>query len=443
MKRNVLLILFFIFLLVACGPKKVDTKAQVEVAENFETSISIPIYENSWIWDKEKEGFETQRDSMITNHAVTLFDSQKSIKTYIHVKDTGNLHVGLHVKQVQGNPRLRISLGEQFADLPLDSTMSGEVLKTGTFRIKDPGYLQLNLEIKGKTNILIDELLVGGEATQGEVNFNKDNFHFGRRGPSVHLRYPIPEKSKKPIYFYNELEVPKGEDVIGSYFMADGFSHGYFGMQVNSEKERRVLFSVWSPYDTQDPKEIPEDQRIKLLNKGTDVKVGEFGNEGSGGQSYKKFDWKTGTTYKFLLRGEPGENDFTYYTAYFYAPEVGEWQLIAGFGRPQSGNYLGDFYSFLENFVPATGAVTRKGIYKNQWIYDEDEGWISLKKAMFTGDKTAQNKDRLDYAGGEADEGYFLKNCGFFDDNTPLHTEFERAVVSDSPDIDFKNLPQN
>ena len=35
-------------------------------------------------------------------------------------------------------------------------------------------------------------------------------------------------------WFYSELTVPEGNDVIGSYFMANGFSEGYFGIQVNS-----------------------------------------------------------------------------------------------------------------------------------------------------------------------------------------------------------------
>jgi hypothetical protein len=47
-----------------------------------------------------------------------------------------------------------------------------------------------------------------------------------------------------------EITVPVGQDPIGSYFMANGFGEGYFGFQVNSKTERRVLFSVWSPFRT-------------------------------------------------------------------------------------------------------------------------------------------------------------------------------------------------
>lgn len=91
-----------------------------------------------------------------------------------------------------------------------------------------------------------------------------------------------------------------GNDVIGSFFMVNG----YFGMQVNSSEERRILFSVWSPFEADDPASIPEEDRIKLLRKGVEVYPGEFGSEGSGGKSYLKQDWKAGSTYKFLLQGK-------------------------------------------------------------------------------------------------------------------------------------------
>jgi hypothetical protein len=32
-------------------------------------------------------------------------------------------------------------------------------------------------------------------------------------------------------YFYNEMTIPTGQDPIGSYFMANGFSGGYFGIR--------------------------------------------------------------------------------------------------------------------------------------------------------------------------------------------------------------------
>ena len=105
----------------------------------------------------------------------------------------------------------------------------------------------------------------------------------------------MPDAVNEIVYFYNEITIPEGEDVVGSYFMANGFAEGYFGIQVNSSSERRILFSVWSPYKTNNPREIPEDQRIRLLKKGEQVHAGKFGGEGSGGQSYRKYLWKAAT----------------------------------------------------------------------------------------------------------------------------------------------------
>jgi hypothetical protein len=72
-----------------------------------------------------------------------------------------------------------------------------------------------------------------------EIPFKRQVIPWGRRGPSVHLNYQI-QKAQKFVVFYNELTIL--EDPIGSYFMANGFKEGYFGIQVNSKTERRVLF---------------------------------------------------------------------------------------------------------------------------------------------------------------------------------------------------------
>jgi len=257
----------------------------------------------------------------------------------------------------------------------------------------------------------------------------------------VHLAYDVPE-NKDVQWFYNEITVPEGQDVIGSYFMANGFGQGYFGMQVNSESERRVLFSVWSPYDTQNPNEIPEDYQIILLGSGAGVTVGEFGNEGSGGQSYKVFPWESGNTYKFLLKGEPSVNNSTDYTAYFYAPETGEWNLIASFRRPYTSTYLTNMHSFLENFNTATGFLTRQGTYSNQWIYDTQGAWTELTTARFTADATARSGARLDYAGGAEGNSFFMKNCGFFSQNTTIDSNHSRIANGNAPSIVFSELEE-
>jgi len=305
------------------------------------------------------------------------------------------------------------------------------------------------IQIKGlsKTGLEyadIGNVKLSGEAAGEKVAFVKNNegeyFYWGRRGPSVHLGYVMPDKTNAE-WFYNEVTVPKGNDVLGSYFMADGFAEGYFGMQVNSPTERHILFSVWSPFKTDNPGQIPEDQKIKMLKKGEKVHTGEFGNEGSGGQSYLLYNWKAGNTYKFLMHAKPDGNMHTVYTAYFFAPELGKWQLIASFSRPQTNTYLKHLHSFLENFEPEQGTITRKVTFNNEWVADEKGKWTALNKARFTIDNTGIMGYRMDYAGGIADGAFYLKNCGFFNNYTIRNTIFERPSAGKLPKVEFDKLP--
>jgi hypothetical protein len=170
------------------------------------------------------------------------------------------------------------------------------------------------------------------------------------------------------------------------------------------------------------------------------VTSGEFGNEGSGGQSYKVFNWKAGVNYGFLIGAKPRGDGSTDYTAYFHDPERNEWNLIAQFRRPKTETYLKHLYSFLENFIPETGVLARRGLYKNQWAYDAN-GWHELTKITFTADNTARKLYRLDYSGGTENDGFYLKNCGFTnDDEVLINSTFERTRLGVPPRIDFSLL---
>src|SRR5690606_33168904 len=92
---------------------------------------------------------------------------------------------------------------------------------------------------------------------------------------------------------------------------------------------------------------IPDDQKILLLKKGNGVYTGEFGNEGSGGQSFLRYNWQAETTYKFLLKGEPDGKGNTVYSAWFFAPEKNNWQLIAScFFREQKTMHCIRYFLF-------------------------------------------------------------------------------------------------
>jgi hypothetical protein len=406
-----------------------------------DTIIHVPLGGNTWVNPKTKD-----EKCLSAAGIVQWADTQITFDTYIRVNKAGTLTLKINAKSA-GKSRLRVTIQNQKKEVQLQGN-NFSLYDAGEWILKDTGYIRINIagiEKSGQYFADINEYAVYGTAVNTSTAFTKNNegnfFYWGRRGPSVHLNYPFAD-SMQARYFYNEVTVPEHEDVVGSYFMANGFGEGYFGIQVNSTTERRILFSVWSPFSTDDPKSIPDSMRIVMLKKGESVHVGEFGNEGSGGQSYMRFNWKAGTTYKFLLKGEPDNNGSTTYTAWFFAPEKKKWMLIASFKRPQTNTYLKRFHSFLENFIPEQGDITRTVLFGNQWIYTTKNEWLPLRKAVFTYDNTAAKKYRMDYAGGVEQGKFFLQNCGFFKNYTNYKTVFERTGNKEhAPAIDFSKLP--
>ncbi len=433
MSNRLPLFLLIIFLLASCHTD--NSKPSVS-QQKMNYSHAIPVAGNSWSSNKSIP--------LIGRQGLRNWSDQSAeLNTYFKTSKPGNIKIGMIAHIPSGESKLAVTLNDETRQVTLSNT-TPDTIFVGDFTIPTGGYQQLSiagLSKSGDQFADISTILVTGEASEGDFYFAADEFYWARRGPSVHLRYYPPTDAEEAVWFYNEINIPTGEDVIGSYFMANGFGEGYFGIQVNSSSERRILFSVWSPYKTNNPDEIPEDQRIQLLKKGETVHAGKFGNEGAGGQSYRKYMWRAGTTYRFLLKGQPYDESHTDYTAYFYAPEIGQWELIASFRRPNTSTYLTNHHSFLENFIPQMGDKTRKGYYQNQWICDKTGQWYEMTKARFTADNTAQKESRMDYAGGSDGNRFYMKNCGFFNETTPIGKIFQRQPTGKKPQINFNKLP--
>jgi hypothetical protein len=47
----------------------------------------------------------------------------------------------------------------------------------------------------------------------------------------------------------------------------------------------------------------------------------------------------------------------------------------------------------------------------------------------------------MDYSGGAEGDKFFMKNCGFFSNTTPVNSFFEREATGAAPVIHFKELP--
>lgn len=400
--------------------------------------VAVPTAGNSWII-----GHGTPTEDMVSDSGIYGWNGeQDTIRTHFHLQDQDSVKLALRIR-TQGDPvHIQWSFKNAYG-MPKIADTRFDTLPLGTYPVGENGYHHLDVSKpreSSSTPLDYTHVLVDGVEEKKQIHYVDKDFYWGRRGPSVHLNYQTPPRADSVVWFYNEIRVPEGYDVPGSFYMANGFAHGYFGMQVNSPTERRVLFSVWSPYETDNPEEIPEDKRVELLKKGEDVQAGKFGNEGSGGQSYLKYPWKANHSYHFLLKGQPTDSS-TVYTAYFQAPSMEKWKLIASFDRPTEATHLDRLHSFLENFLPSRGNQTRKGYYSNQWVYDDQGQWHEIIKARFSADATARKGDRLDYAGGTNSGHFFLKNCGFFDEKTQRGIRLERPKAGEPPQIDFQALP--
>lgn len=397
------------------------------------SSLEIGMSGNSYV-TRQHDG------ARITDRGLTRWTDPKSVISvyfYLHESTTADLSL-----LAKGHSEIKVSYGKKHFKVRLDSDDFTQV-PVGRISVSKPGYVRIDLQglsMEGNSFGEVKQLVAANVSGKSSYVTNFADY-WGRRGPSVHLAYKLPAGDTE--WFYNEVTVPKEGETMHSYYMAAGFGEGYFGMQYNSPTERRVLFSVWSPFDTQNPKDIPDSHKIKLLRKGKDVHIGEFGNEGSGGQSYLCYPWKAGRTYKFLMQVHPDNQGNTIYTAYFYAPEEKAWRLIASFQRPLTNTWYTHAHSFLENFNPEQGYLSRKVMFGNQWARSKDGKWTRITDATFTHDATANAGVRLDYQGGETkDNRFYLMMGGFFNESVSMGTQFHCEPTGQAPEIDWEALKQ-
>ena len=405
---------------------------------------SVPVAGNAYLTASASSNGEG--DGLGRRGGMRWSKESSVISVYFRVDRPAALELALKLKVPEGESKIEALVGDLRFEIKVSGAKEG-IVRLGRMDVKDAGYVKVDLRGVSRTGPVFADLsdLVVATTTEDVVlDFVKNNdgnmFYWGRRGPSVHLAYRMPQ-GRDIEYAYSELTVPEGGDPIGSYYMANGFGEGYFGIQTKSPTERWVIFSVWSPHKTDNPKDIPEAERVVLLAKGDGVKVGEFGNEGSGGQSYRAYPWKTGTTYRFLNSVNPDGHGNSIYTAWLAEAPAGEWNLIAKFKRPKTNKHLTGFHSFLENFSDRNGYLSRRSLHGNQWVRDTTGRWHEVTAARLTGDNTARGRHRLDYAGGVNGDGFFLKNGGFFNDTVKLDQTFTRpAAPIRTPEIDFSKL---
>ena len=239
-----------------------------------------------------------------------------------------------------------------------------------------------------------------------------------RAARSVHLWYQAPAA----VWFQNELIVEASQN--GSYFMACGFQHGYFGMQqLRSHDKKVVLFSVWDPGKQNDPNSVADENRVKVLHQGDGVRVKRFGGEGTGAQSFFDYNWKIGETCRFAIRAQP-QDKVTAYSAYFYLNDQKAWKHLATFQTQTGGAPLKGFYSFVEDFRRdgLSPKQHRSARFGNGWVKTTDGAWVELTKVVFTADGTPLSNINAQVV----EDGFRLETGGNTQQQTDLRSRLER-----------------
>jgi hypothetical protein len=347
-----------------------------------------------------------------------------------------------------------------------------DTLSAITVDVAKTGYYRYELESKNVAGeITIYSLLFQGIATPEQPNIPEPPHTTDYlSSPSVHLGFhpTAPGTAGRQYdWFYQEVMAPRDFSVVATFWMAIGFSGGYFGMQSNSPTERRILFSVWDQIDLDYYNKIgrtpPKDSLVSLVDYAPYAQANSFGNEGTGGQSYvgryRADTWADDKPVKFLLNARKktverddknGTKPVLLISAWYKAYDEEGWRYIATWSRPFVTAYFDGFHSFLENFGWANGQMARKGYYYNSFGRRDDNGqWVHFNRGTFS-NTDGKEGQRVDVARGVAPEapaklymlsGGYGANAAVSEATVPLITNPEAVVPADlTPFVQRVNL---
>lgn len=167
---------------------------------------------------------------------------------------------------------------------------------------------------------------------------------------------------------------------------------GYCGIQHNSEKERRTIFSIWDTTPELHPKVTAADPKT-IFDR--------FGGEGTGAHTHMLWPWKVGDTFQFFVHKQPGQKpDTTDARYYIYDRDQRKWLHSATITCPNGDTRSvttigGGVNSFLENFAGRDRSVPKLALYR-LWLGSNVDNLKCLTRAGGDG------------IWGQLHSGYFL-----------------------------------
>ncbi len=163
----------------------------------------------------------------ITRDGVAHWTNPESVVSiYFYLQQPTTADLSLYAK---GHSEIEVRYGKKSFKVNLQSD-DFTTVPVGRIEIPQAGYVRIDLQGVSKSGESFGEIkqLMADNVT-GKSNYVKDfSDYWGRRGPSVHLGYKLPEGDTE--WFYNEVTVPKDGETMHSYYMAAGFGEVYFVM---------------------------------------------------------------------------------------------------------------------------------------------------------------------------------------------------------------------
>jgi hypothetical protein len=203
------------------------------------------------------------------------------------------------------------------------------------------------------------------------------------------------EGQKDATCIYGEITVLATHPAIyycGANWHPGQPAGGYCGIQDNSARERRTIFSIWDTSPQLHPAVTEADP---------DTLFGRFGGEGEGGHTHMVWPWKTNETFQFFVQKQPGADTNTTDARYYiYDRDSHKWRHSATINSPNGGHSSvttlgGGINSFLENFAGRDADVPKLALYR-LWLGSSPDQLKCLTRAQ--GDGTW----------GELHNAYFL-----------------------------------
>lgn len=223
------------------------------------------------------------------------------------------------------------------------------------------------------------------------------------RAEAQHLWWNESPGSKDATCVYGEITVLATHPAIyycGANWHPGEPAGGYCGIQHNSLKERRTIFSIWDTTPKLHPRVTQADPKTKF---------NRFGGEGEGAHTHMLWDWKEGDVFQFFVRKQPGTAMGTTDARYYiFDRESKKWRHSATISSPNgdaksAGSVAtiggGGLASFLENFLGKDKDVPKIALYR-LWLGTEPDKLKCLTQASGDG-KWGQLHDAYFLAEGD------------------------------------------